>query len=225
MPKKPIDYSKALIYSIVCKTDENLLYIGSTTNFRMRKSSHKCVCNNEKNINYNVQLYVMIRANGGWDNFEMKPIKEYSCENNIQLVIEEERIRKEINSNLNTLKAYRTIEEKQEDHKNYVINNREKVNETRQKWIEENREKVNERKRKWAKANREQHKEEMNEKHRKWSKKYREEHKEKEKERQRKWREKNKEKVNETRRKWIEENREKINRQKRERKAKNIILD
>ena len=48
MPKKPIDYSKGLIYSIVCKTDETLLYIGSTTNFRQRKSSHKSVCYNEK---------------------------------------------------------------------------------------------------------------------------------------------------------------------------------
>ena len=38
MPKKPIDYKKALIYNIVCKTDPTILYIGSTTDFRKRKA-------------------------------------------------------------------------------------------------------------------------------------------------------------------------------------------
>lgn len=102
MPKTPIDYKKAVIYSIVSKTDETLLYIGSTTNFRHRKWEHKSDCNTET---YLTPVYLMIRANGGWDAFEMKPVKEFPCENKIQLTIEEERIRKEMNANLNSRKA------------------------------------------------------------------------------------------------------------------------
>ncbi len=106
MPKTPIDDSKALIYSIVFKTDEPLIYVGSTTNFRERKHKHKTTCYNEKNRDYNFEVYVMIRANGGWDNFDIKPVKEFPCENKIQLVIEEERIRKEMKANLNTNRAH-----------------------------------------------------------------------------------------------------------------------
>ena len=94
MPKTPQDFSKGLIYTIVCKTDETLLYVGSTTNFTQRKYKHKSTCYCEKNKDHNLQVYVMIRANGGWDSFEMKPVKEHPCDNKIQLVIEEERIRK-----------------------------------------------------------------------------------------------------------------------------------
>ena len=110
MPKTPIDYSKAVIYSIVCKTDETLLYVGSTTEFTKRKSAHKTDCINENSGKHNCPVYVMIRANGGWDNFNMTPVKEFPCNNKIQLVIEEERLRQEMNANLNTLRAYRSLE-------------------------------------------------------------------------------------------------------------------
>ena len=181
MPKKPIDYSKALIYSIVCKTDESLLYIGSTTNFTKRKNLHKTACYNEKNVNYNVPVYVMIRANGGWDNFEMNPVKEFPCENKIQLVIEEERIRKEMNANLNTKRAYRTEEEKQEQKQ-----------EQKKKWAEKNKEEIKE----YVKEYKEEHKEEIKEQ----SKKYRESHKEDIKKYHQKRYLENKEKINEKRR-------------------------
>ncbi len=119
MPKTPIDYSKAIIYSIVCKTDETLIYVGSTTNFRERKYSHKGVCINENDKKHNLQVYVMIRANGGWDSFEMTPIKEFPCKNKVQLVIEEERIRKEMNANLNTRRAFLSLEERMEEYNEY----------------------------------------------------------------------------------------------------------
>ena len=112
MPKTPTDYSKAIIYSIICKTDDTLLYIGSTTNFTKRKAQHKENCNKETYKKHHLQVYVMIRANGGWDSFEMKPFQEFPCNNKIQLVIEEERLRKQMNANLNTLKAHTTKEER-----------------------------------------------------------------------------------------------------------------
>ena len=125
MPKTPTDYSKAIIYSIICKTDDTLLYIGSTTNFTKRKSEHKSHCHNEKQKSFNFQVYVMIRTNGGWDNFEMKPVKEHPCNNKIQLVIEEERLRKQMNANLNTLKAHTTKEEHKKAHYEHDTKRRE----------------------------------------------------------------------------------------------------
>ena len=42
MPKREIDYSKTIIYRIICK-DVNIkdIYIGYTTNFSQKKYAHK----------------------------------------------------------------------------------------------------------------------------------------------------------------------------------------
>ena len=146
MPRKPIDYRKSIIYSIVSKTNENLLYIGSTTDIRKRKATHKSHCNNEKDKEYTFRLYAMIRANGGWDAFDMKPVKEFPCENKIQLVIEEERIRKDMNANLNTHKSYITEEEKKEYHKEYDKEyrqqNKEHYAEYKKEYRQQNKERI-----------------------------------------------------------------------------------
>ena len=59
MPSKAIDYSKTVIYKIVCN-DLNItdLYVGSTTQFTKRKNSHKTSSNiSSKNPSYNYKLY------------------------------------------------------------------------------------------------------------------------------------------------------------------------
>ena len=48
MPRLVSDYSKGLIYKIHHEDKEELIYIGSTTNFTNRKYTHKSSCNNEK---------------------------------------------------------------------------------------------------------------------------------------------------------------------------------
>ena len=85
------DYSKSIIYTI--RTRDSV-YVGSTTNFINRKHAHK------RNIkDKETKLYKTIRDNNGeWD---MKPYKEFPCENKTQLIIEEERIRKELKTDLN----------------------------------------------------------------------------------------------------------------------------
>jgi hypothetical protein len=41
MPRLPIDYSKSIIYKIVCKDlDVKDCYVGSTTNFTNRKNAN-----------------------------------------------------------------------------------------------------------------------------------------------------------------------------------------
>jgi hypothetical protein len=96
MPRGKVDYKKGLIYTI--KSGDSI-YVGSTTDFRRRKSKHKCCIYNEKQTNYHLKLYQTIRENNGvWD---MQPYKEFSCENKTQLTIEEDRVRRELNADLN----------------------------------------------------------------------------------------------------------------------------
>jgi hypothetical protein len=169
MPRTPIDFSKGLIYSIVCKTDETLIYIGSTTNFTKRKTQHKSNCHNENKKDHNYPVYVMIRANGGWDNFDMKPVKEYPCENNIQLTIEEERVRKELQATLNTNRAFLSEEEEKERYRKYYEANTAEINKRCRKYYEANTAEINKRQRKY----REEHKAELKE----YKRKYAQEHK------------------------------------------------
>jgi hypothetical protein len=214
MPKTPIDYSKAIIYSIVCKTDETLIYIGSTTNFRERKNTHRRTCNNE---NHNTPVYVMIRANGGWDSFEMRPIKEYNCDNKIQLVIEEERIRKEMNANLNTYRAYSTPEEHKEQKKKYNQENSAKIADDKKKYNQENSAKIADDKKKYNQENsakiaddKKIYYEANAETIVEYQKKYREANRAKIAEDKKKYGEANKAKIAETGKKYYEANKAKI---------------
>ena len=97
MPRLPMDYSKSLIYTIT--TDDGSIYVGSTTNFTKRKYGHKTRMSNENDKLYNTKLYKAMRASSS---YEIKPYKLFPCNSNLELVIEEERVRKELNANLNT---------------------------------------------------------------------------------------------------------------------------
>jgi hypothetical protein len=72
MPKNNIDYSNTLIYMIYClDVMINAVYVGHTTNLKVRKSTHKDRCNKPNNPKYNLYVYQYIRANGGWDNWDI----------------------------------------------------------------------------------------------------------------------------------------------------------
>ncbi len=80
MPRTAMDYSKTVIYKLVCN-DLNVTdcYVGHTTNFVKRKYAHKNTCNKESDKAYNYKVYQMIRTNGGWDNWSMIQIEPYPC--------------------------------------------------------------------------------------------------------------------------------------------------
>ena len=75
MPKNVVDYSKTIIYKIVCKdllvTD---CYVGHTTDFRKRKWQHKA---DVKRRNYSLQK--AITQNGGFENWDMIEVEKFSC--------------------------------------------------------------------------------------------------------------------------------------------------
>jgi hypothetical protein len=114
--------TKYTIYEIrpIDKTN-NFSYIGSTSNFIKRKSSHKTDCYNEKRKKYMCKLYVFIRDNNGWENFEMVPLDEISCDTKLQARIREQEwiISKQTISSLNSIKAYISNKEKKENDAEY----------------------------------------------------------------------------------------------------------
>jgi len=137
---KMADYSKAVIYTI--KTGDSL-YVGSTINFSNRKYDHKKVIYNENAKEYNRNLYIKIRENDGeWD---MKPHKEFPCENKTQLTIEEERCRIELNADLNMqscngMDIERRTKWKQQWHKDRYAINKETMLDKKNKWLVLNKE-------------------------------------------------------------------------------------
>ena len=78
-----IDYSKTIIYKLICN-EPNVkdVYVGSTTNFNLRKKSHEFSITNKNSEEYSIKKSITIRENGGWDNWSMVEIEKYEdCKN------------------------------------------------------------------------------------------------------------------------------------------------
>ena len=162
------DYSKTSIYKICCKdatiTD---IYIGSTCNFTRRKSQHKNNCNKEISKEYNCYKYQFIRDNGGWDNWTMIQLKEFSCENKREKDTEERKHIEELKPSLNKSIPTRTKKEYYLTHKEkiikqtreYQIKNKEKVKEKVKQYTLNTKEKRKEKAKKYRLNNKEKIKE------------------------------------------------------------------
>jgi len=200
MPKKDMDYSQMVIYKICCK-DLNItdIYIGHTCNLVKRRYKHKSDCCNENGKHYNVKLYSFIRANGGFDNWEVIEVDKCPClDFNDALKIERYYI-ETLNATLNMVIPTRTTTE-------YYYSNKEIRLENHKKWVNENLEKV----KLYNLQYREQNKERILERDRNSSRTYRENNKEKVKETKTKYYEKNQNEILEKGREYYEQNKSKI---------------
>jgi len=135
MPKKEMDYSKCVIYKIQHKDNNDLLYVGHTTNFTKRKNEHKSRVICETSNAYNHKVYQMIRENGGWLDFNMVVVKDFPCENNRQAEAEEDRIMREMKTTMNTNRASHSRKEYYQDNKEYKI-------EYQHQYYDKNKEKI-----------------------------------------------------------------------------------
>jgi hypothetical protein len=81
---------KYVIYRINCLTIPEEFYIGSSNKFTSRKSSHKKAHKNKRSKKYWCKLYLFIRSNGGWDNFEMVIIEDGELETK-ELILRKEQ--------------------------------------------------------------------------------------------------------------------------------------
>ena len=136
MPKKAIDYSKTIIYKIVCK-DVNITdcYVGSTTDFVRRKNQHK---NHSQPNNPKSDLYVynFINQNGGWENWEMIEIEKYNALDKLDALKKERYWLETLKATLNKKIPSRT---KQEYKKEWKEKNKEKIQEQDKIYREKNK--------------------------------------------------------------------------------------
>jgi len=123
MPKTPIDYQNTFIYKLVHKDDldDKNIYIGHTTNLRLRKTAHKSDCNNVNGRLYNINLYKFIRENGGWDCWNMLKVEDYPCKDVYEAKNRERYWIKELGAILNMTEPNRTLKEWYLDNKDYMV--------------------------------------------------------------------------------------------------------
>lgn len=160
-----------IIYKICCDDLPEYIYVGSTANFRCRKSQHKQNCNN----GCTQKLYTTIRENGGWDNWRMVIIEECKEVTLIQARIKEEECRIKLKANLNMVRCHLSEEELNEQKKQYYEANIEKIREYREankeqkkeynkEYYEANNEEIKEQKKEYYEANKEKINEYKNQK-------------------------------------------------------------
>ena len=107
-----VNYSNSIIYKLCCNdvsiTNE---YIGSTTNFKQRKSGHKRTCNTPNREGYNYKVYCFIRENGGFENWSMVEIEKYEATDKRHLHARERYWIEQLKSVLNNSIPGRSIKE------------------------------------------------------------------------------------------------------------------
>ena len=136
--KHVIDYQNAKIYKICCKdVTVKECYIGSTTNLYKRTSQHKSICNskNERCAGYNFNVYVFIRENGGWSNWDLVIIEDFPCNTKHELHARERFHIENIHDTLNQHVPTRTRKEYSAE---YYRANIKHIKEYQKKYNEDN---------------------------------------------------------------------------------------
>jgi hypothetical protein len=127
------DYSNGKIYTIRCRTDDTLIYVGSTIqSLAVRWGGHKITCCKEECKNW--LIYKTI--NNNWDDWYIELHSLYPCNSREELGRKEGEIIREIGT-LNMKINGRTYDEWYETYKNtkkekakeYYQNNKDKIKE------------------------------------------------------------------------------------------------
>ena len=170
------NFSKSVIYHIRQMESKEVVYVGSTTNFSQRKAKHKYLWNKEgKEFKY--PIYCHNRDNGGFDYFEIIPIKSLKLENKTELIIAEQVEIDKHRNLVNSRKAHRPIEEHKEYDKQYNEEHKEVIAEKHKLYYQEHKENIKQNKKLYY----QEHKEELKEKQKKYNEERQEEIAEKKK--------------------------------------------
>lgn len=130
------NYENTVIYKII-SNDQNIndIYVGSTTDFNIRKRQHKTDCNNVKSKSYNLKVYQIIRQKGGWDEWTMIKIEDYPCTSWNEAHARERYYYDQLRGTMNTQTPNRT---QNEYKKHYYELNKDK----QKQYYEANKEKL-----------------------------------------------------------------------------------
>ena len=128
------DYNNGKIYTIRCRDDTSLIYVGSTTQkLSQRWNDHKQNARNPIMKEYHFKIYEQMRQYG-LDNFYIELYEMCPCESKEQLFKREGEITRLIGT-LNSRIAGRTPQE-------YHVDNKDHKSEYHKKWYLENKEHV-----------------------------------------------------------------------------------
>jgi len=110
------DYQHGKIYTIRCRTDDTLIYVGSTIqSLAKRWGGHKCKSKTEKCKN----MLIYKTINNNWDNWYIELHTLYPCNSKEELCKKEGEIIRKIGT-LNKKIEGRTEKEYREDHKEEI---------------------------------------------------------------------------------------------------------
>jgi hypothetical protein len=135
-------YKRGKIYTIRCRYDDSLIYIGSTIEkLSIRMAKHR----------YNKSCSLYKYVDGNWDDWYIELYEEFPCNNKQLLEKKEGEVIREIGTINNRIEG-RTYKEWYEDNrekifeynKEYQKYNREIIAEQQKKYYQVNREKINE---------------------------------------------------------------------------------
>lgn len=131
------------VYKLCCvDTDIEECYVGSTKNFNRRRTSHKSVCNNEKNNYYNLYVYQFIRDNGGFNNWSMIQLEVVNYETKRDLEAHERRWIEQLKPKLNKYIPVRTRQEYKEYQKEYQKDKKDNIKEYQKQYQKDNKDKI-----------------------------------------------------------------------------------
>jgi hypothetical protein len=143
------DYKQGKIYTIRCKYDDSLIYVGSTVErLCVRMARHRASSKQDRCINF--PLYQEVNKTN-WDDWFVELYEDCPCESKEQLNKKEGQIIREIGT-LNKKIAGRTTKEfyrenfqqMQQYHKQYRQDNFDKLREQKKQWRRENADRLNE---------------------------------------------------------------------------------
>ena len=122
---------KYIFYSIKSIDNDEIIYVGTTTNYKKRMIQHKSRSKNENDKEYNKPLYIYIREQGGFNNFEFDIIEEVECDNKNEALVIENKYIEQYNCKCNKHKpgAYHIAGGKKEYDKLYQQANKQKKSE------------------------------------------------------------------------------------------------
>ena len=135
------DYKNGRIYTVRCRTNNSLIYIGSTTillssRFSTHKSDKCC----------SLYKYIQDNFDGDWSNWYIELYEEYPCDNREQLNRREGEIQREM-ATINKNTAGRTKKEWYVDNRyklieyqrDYDLNHKDKISEYRKEYYIDNK--------------------------------------------------------------------------------------
>ena len=150
------DYSKCCVYKLCCKDPEiDQFYIGSTTNPTKRKCDHKKCCTKVNDKEYNTYKYQFIRDHGGWLNWDLAVIEEFSCNSKMeQHKIERqyiENLKPSLNKAIPANYQAGDVYSQTEYNNSYYIDDKDKIIKQNKQYYDNNRDHILKRQRKQKK--------------------------------------------------------------------------